>query len=62
MSKFVDCGLHWVVFGACGVEAGRRAGPSSRRDVIILLKNAQAGGGNGDVSVNLAKVTNRATA
>lgn len=61
MSKFVDCGLHWVVFGACGVEAGRRAGPSSRRDVIILLKNAQAGGGS-DVSVNLAKVTNTATA
>lgn len=56
MSKFVDCGLHWVV-----VEAGQRAGPSSRRDVIILLKNAQAGGGS-DVSVNLAKVTNRATA
>lgn len=27
MSKFVDCGLHWVVFGACGEEGWLTAWP-----------------------------------
>lgn len=43
-------------------EAGRCWVASSRRNVIILLKNAQAQAQAADGnSVNLAKVTNRAT-